>query len=236
MQISACWHHVKVKSRSPTVALCHYPPTSQACISAACVGLLPNTLPRLLYNAAYYRKFAPVCQFGGKGKPENDNESSPWKALEKAIGGFKKELTVQDFLKEQMQDRELEDGSGGAGNPPVGGGDGSGGSEDEGFPGIVDEFVQVILATLGFIFLYIYIINGEEMTRLAKDYIKYLFGASVSVRLKRAMYVWGRFRRRLTRKKVVQEDWLEHAILSTPTWWYNPRIYRQMKEEANSRR
>lgn len=69
------------------------------------------------------------------------------------MGGFKKEPTVQDLLRKQMQEREFDDGDGGAGNRPGGGGDGSGGSEDEGFAGIWDEFVQVFLATVGFIFL-----------------------------------------------------------------------------------
>eukprot|EP00268_Persea_americana_P055582 TRINITY_DN6472_c0_g2_i2.p1 TRINITY_DN6472_c0_g2~~TRINITY_DN6472_c0_g2_i2.p1 ORF type:complete len:247 (+),score=53.41 TRINITY_DN6472_c0_g2_i2:156-896(+) len=237
MQISACLHHVKVKNISPAFSPSCYPATSQACISPTNVLLLHKVLsrgPRLVYNAANSQKCAPVCLFGGKGKSENNNESSPWKSLEKAMGGFKKEPDVQDLLRKQMQEREFDDGDGGAGNRPGGGGDGSGGSEDEGFAGIWDEFVQVFLATVGFIFLYIYLINGDEMNRIAKDYIKYLFGGDKSVRLRRNMYAWGRFYRHITRKKVVQRDWLERAILNTPTWWYSPRLYRQMKQIADS--
>ncbi|XXG66213.1 hypothetical protein AAC387_Pa05g3740 [Persea americana] len=229
MQISACLHHVKVKNISPAFSPSCYPPTSQACISPTNVLLLHKVLsrgPRLVYNAANREKCAPVCLFGGKGKSENNNESSPWKSLEKAMGGFKKEPDVQDLLRKQMQEREFDDGDGGAGNRPGGGGDGSGGSEDEGFAGIWDEFVQVFLATVGFIFLYIYLINGDEMNRLAKDYIKYLFGGDKSVRLRRNMYAWGRFYRHITRKKVVQRDWLERAILNTPTWWSDVKCNR----------
>ncbi|XP_058092520.1 uncharacterized protein LOC131238962 [Magnolia sinica] len=169
------------------------------------------------------------------GKERNTSEqSSPWKALEKAMGGFKKELTPQDVLREKRQAQEFDDDDdgGGAGNRPGGGGDGSGDSEDEGLAGILDELLQVVLATLGIVFMYIYIIEGEEMTRLAKDYIKYLFGASKSVRLRRAMYKWGRFKKRVTRKKVVRNDWLERAILTTPTWWYDPRQLGRMQAQV----
>lgn len=72
---------------------------------------------------------------------------------------------------------------------------------------------------------YIYIINGEEMTRLVKDYIKYLLGGSKSVRLKRSMYQWGRLYQKLTEKKQYDEYWLEKAILNTPTWWDHPDKY-----------
>nr|DAD25306.1 TPA_asm: hypothetical protein HUJ06_026770 [Nelumbo nucifera] len=75
---------------------------------------------------------------------------------------------------------------------------------------------------------YMYIINGEEMTRLATDYLKYIFWRKKSVRLRRSMYKWRRFYRHLTRKDVLQEDWLEREILNTPTWWHNPDQLRQL--------
>ncbi|KAK9997442.1 hypothetical protein SO802_022128 [Lithocarpus litseifolius] len=84
---------------------------------------------------------------------------------------------------------------------------------------------------------YVYIISGEEMARLAKDYIKYLFGGSQSARLKRAMYKWGRFYKKLTEKKVVDQFWLEKAIINTPTWWDSPEKYRRLYKsyvESNS--
>lgn len=84
---------------------------------------------------------------------------------------------------------------------------------------------------------YVYIISGEEMARLAKDYIKYLFGGSQSARLKRAMYKWGRFYKKLTEKKVVDPLWLEKAIINTPTWFDSPEKYRRLYKsyvESNS--
>lgn len=81
---------------------------------------------------------------------------------------------------------------------------------------------------------YVYIIDGEEWTRLAKDYLKYLFSGSESVRLRRAMYKWGRFYQKLTEKKVYDKYWLEKAIISTPTWWDSPAKYRYIHESIRS--
>lgn len=82
-------------------------------------------------------------------------QGSPWKALENAVGNFKKDQSIEDLLRQQIQKQEYYDGGGSSGKPPGGGsgGDGSGESEDEGLSGMWDEFVQVILATMGFIFL-----------------------------------------------------------------------------------
>ena len=75
---------------------------------------------------------------------------------------------------------------------------------------------------------YVYIITGEELTRLAKDYIKYLFGGNQSNRLRRAMYKWGRFYKKMTEKKKYDKFWLEKAIIGTPTWWDSPEKYRRL--------
>uniref|UniRef100_A0A6N2KNN2 Uncharacterized protein n=1 Tax=Salix viminalis TaxID=40686 RepID=A0A6N2KNN2_SALVM len=67
----------------------------------------------------------------------------------------------------QVEKQEFYDGGSGK-NPrggEGGGDDGSGESEDEGLFGIIDETMQ-----------YVYIISGEELARLGKDYIKFLFG------------------------------------------------------------
>lgn len=74
------------------------------------------------------------------------------------MGSFKGQ-SIEDVLRQQIEKQEFYDG-GSDKNPPRGGsggsgGDGSGGSEDEGLSGVMDETLQVILATLGFIFLVI---------------------------------------------------------------------------------
>ncbi|XVF46926.1 hypothetical protein PTKIN_Ptkin03bG0067400 [Pterospermum kingtungense] len=180
------------------------------------------------------RQGTPLCRLGGQDKPAGDNEGSPWKAIEKAIGNFGKQQSIEDVLRQQIEKQEFFDEGGGK-KPPRGGGgnggggeDGSGGSEDEGLSGILDETVQVVLATIGFIFLYVYIITGEELARLAKDYIKFLFGGSKSVRLRRAMYKWKRFFEIRTEKKEYDKLWLEKAIITTPTWYDSPDKYRQI--------
>eukprot|EP00262_Sarcandra_glabra_P001359 TRINITY_DN1142_c0_g1_i1.p1 TRINITY_DN1142_c0_g1~~TRINITY_DN1142_c0_g1_i1.p1 ORF type:complete len:243 (+),score=35.68 TRINITY_DN1142_c0_g1_i1:327-1055(+) len=232
MQINACWSFVKFRSISSSSQSC-YLPAPHLHNSRTHVFRLPKTRLRLVYNAPSYQRCTPVCLFGGKGKSENDNEASPWKALEKAMGGLRKEPSVQDLLRKQMQELEFDDDGGSGNRPPGGGGDDSGGSEeDESLAGILDEVLQVILATMGFIFLYIYILRGEEMTRLAKDYIWYLFGARKSVRLMRAMYKWGKFRKTVTRKRIRDEYWLERAIINTPTWWHDPRRLKRMLRQA----
>ncbi|PPS14479.1 hypothetical protein GOBAR_AA06130 [Gossypium barbadense] len=163
------------------------------------------------------RQGTTVCKFGGQDKPAGDNEGSPWKSIEKAIGNFGKKQSIEDVLRQQIEKQDYYDEGSGQ-NPP----------QDEGLSGILDETVQVILATLGFIFLYVYIINGEELARLAKDYIKYLFGGSKSVRLKRTMYKWSKFFEKLTEKKEYDKFWLEKAIITTPTWYDSPDKYRRV--------
>ncbi|URD82398.1 glycine-rich protein [Musa troglodytarum] len=119
-----------------------------------------------------------------------------WESLKKAIGGFKRELTVQDMLSEQAWERQF-DGNGDNGISRGGGGNGSGGPEDEGFAGQFDEFLQVIIAVVGVALMYTLMIGGEELTRLTRDYIKYLFGAKPSVRLTHSMEKWRKFYKRI---------------------------------------
>lgn len=191
---------------------------------------------RLVYRAPKAKRCEPVCAFGGKGSSKSEDDAFSMESLKKAMEGVKREKSVQDRLKEQMEEWKFW-GGGDKGNPPRGGGggssdngDGDGAPEEQSFADIFDEIVQVVLATIGFIFVYIYMIRGEELMRLARDYIKYLFGAKKSVRLTRAMYQWQKLYESITRKEVVREDWLERAIIRTPTWWHKPELWRRLAE------
>ncbi|XP_062082404.1 uncharacterized protein LOC133788818 [Humulus lupulus] len=190
------------------------------------------------------RRSVPVC-LSNTGAGGDNEGSPPWKAFEKVVGNFTKGNSIEDVLRKQIEKKEFYQDRDGGGMPPPGGGGGgggpdfSGGSEDEGFFGILDETLQVVLATLGFIFLYIYIINGEELIKLAKDYIKYIFKGTESIRLKRVLNKWRRFFRKLTEKKVYDKYWLEREIINTPTWWDSPEKYRRLlrdDSETKSRR
>ncbi|WCJ26407.1 hypothetical protein M5689_008224 [Euphorbia peplus] len=179
-----------------------------------------------------YLKCAPVCLMGGKGKSEGGNkEGFPW-SLDKVMENFKGK-SVEDVLRQQIEKEEFYDGGRGN-NPPRGGGggggkgDGFGESEDEGLKGILDETLQVTLATIGFIFLYVYIIYGEELTLLAKDYLKYVLKGSKSIRLQKVMDKWKRFFREMSEPKEVDKFWLEKAIINTSTGYDSPEKYRQI--------
>lgn len=226
------------------------------CIQATSVGKpcvhLPNRIrlvrernttrrTSLKLNATTYNHGLPalrcrqkntvVCSLGGKDK--SDDKGGPWQDFSKAMGNLGKGQSVEDVLRQQIQKQEFYDGDGGN-SPPSGGGGGRGGggsgeSGDEGISGIIDETVQVVLATIGFILLYIYIIAGEELTKLGKDYIKYLLGGSKSVRLSNAMDTLESFWKTLSDNKLVYDKyWLEKEILNTTTWYDGPEKYRRM--------
>ncbi|MED6205679.1 hypothetical protein PIB30_019978 [Stylosanthes scabra] len=172
-----------------------------------------------------------------------DNESSPWKSLEKAMEKFKGQ-SVEDVLRQQLNKGEYYDSGDGGAKPPGGGGGGDGGGslggpdgpEDENSEeGTLEDTIEFILATFGFIFLYIYILSGEELTKLARDYIKYLFGFKPSVRLRNAMEEWGEIYYGLIYSKPEPEEyWLEKTILDTPTLWHDPDDYREVLENYMS--
>ncbi|CAI0540934.1 unnamed protein product [Linum tenue] len=133
-----------------------------------------------------------------------------------------------------MQKQEFYDGGGSGGSSPPRGG---GGSQDDDLPGVLDETLQVVLASVGFVLLYIYIINGEDMTRILKDYLKYVFSGNKSVRLAKVLDQWQSYRQKMAEKTVVDKFWLEREIINTTTWYDNPdkyrRIYRAYVQAAN---
>ncbi|GFP81136.1 hypothetical protein PHJA_000256900 [Phtheirospermum japonicum] len=174
---------------------------------------------------------AIFCLFGGKGKAENENQVSPWNVLEKAVGNFKKDQSIEDVLKQQIQKQEYYDGGDGGGKRPGGGGGGGGGDgssegEDEGLSGVWDESGQ-----------YIYIIEGEEITVLAKDFLRFVFTRQKSIRLRRLMDQWSEFFRMMREKQEYEDPyWLEREIINTPTCYDHPGKYKWLIKvlESNS--
>ncbi|KAL3616912.1 hypothetical protein CASFOL_039306 [Castilleja foliolosa] len=188
----------------------------------------------------YKQQSAIVCLFGGKGKSDNENQASPFNVLEKAMGNFKKEQSIEDLLKQQIQKQEYYGGGDGGGKSPGGGGGGGGGDGfgeggDEGLSGVWNEFAQVILATMGFIFLYIYIIEGEEITVLAKDFLRFVFKRQKSIRLKRLMDEWSGFFQMMREKPEFEDPyWLEREIINTPTCYDHPGKYKWLLQALES--
>ncbi|KAG0492180.1 hypothetical protein HPP92_005578 [Vanilla planifolia] len=158
----------------------------------------------------------------------------PWDSLKDAWKDWRQGRVVEDMLQQQFRQQEY-DGNGGDGDPPKRGGGGSGGREDRGFIGTLDEMLQVFLATMALIFVYIYMIRGAEFGMLIRDCIKYLFGGVPSLRLQREMNKWKSwkrwikrmFSRRRIRAKIVS-DWLVWRIIRTQTRWYDPSYYTSL--------
>ncbi|CAN0927102.1 hypothetical protein LINGRAHAP2_LOCUS35691 [Linum grandiflorum] len=124
--------------------------------------------------------------------PSFEKSTDGFKSFEKATDGFKQK-SVEELFQKQIRTRKLLAGGGGK-NPPGGnGGRGTGGGGDEGSFGVSNEALQVILATIGFIFMYVYLLHGLEMNRLAKDYVKFLLTGTKSARMKRLIWKWESF-------------------------------------------
>ncbi|GAU37504.1 hypothetical protein TSUD_275560 [Trifolium subterraneum] len=168
------------------------------------------------------RKPRHVCLAGGKGMMDN-SEDSQRKSLEEAMKSLQEKIKKGEY------------GGGSGSKPPGGRGRGGGsGNSDGSEEGMSDETLQIVLATIGFIFVYIYVINGVELTKLARDFIKYLLGGTQSVRLKRASYKWARFYKKIIGPTEVDENGLEKA----PTRWNITGLYRDvvrnyMKQNSN---
>lgn len=186
-------------------------------------------------NATRYQQCTPVCSFGGKGEQKNGNEASPWKAIENAMSSFKKEQSLEDVLRQQMEKQDYYDG----GDPPGGsggggGGGGFGGPEDEGFAGMLDDILQATLAILALIVLYLYIIAGDQVRLFITDTFDFLLGKK-GPRIRTIMYDFAQFYQKF-RARIPQDPyWLEKAILLTPTYYDSPEKYQRILKSLNGK-
>ncbi|KAK8971457.1 hypothetical protein KSP40_PGU022413 [Platanthera guangdongensis] len=215
----------------------------------------------MVHSSSKNKAFDPICLFGGKGNSRGKYKlfldhkhfavyepslayyiifrTGPgfsWESVKDAVKGLGQKNIVQDILRDQIRRREF-GGDAGDGNPPgrPGGGGGADGTDGEGSDGILDETLQVFLATIAFILVYIYIIRGAELTMLTRDYFKYCLGGVPSMRLQRIINKWRRVCDELTWTEE-PEDWLERAIVTTPTWWHRPeKIVRAVKSKRRRR-
>lgn len=184
--------------------------------------------PRLLLVAACYKRLGPVYASSGKENPELVNDPFSMESLNKAMAGAKKQQSIPDMLMEQMAKIRVLGSGGNGGNKKRYGGSGGGsdGPEDESFKESLYEIVQVLLATVAFTLMYIHIIRGEELYRLARDYTRYLVTGKRTARLKRAMLNWRDFFKGITKKDSTQEDSYERPIASeVPMWWQQPQKF-----------
>lgn len=181
-------------------------------------------------GASHYQQCTPVCLFGGKGESKNGNEASPWKSIEKAMSGLKKEQSLEDVLRQQMEKQDYDDDGSGEDPPPGGGGGGGGGyggTQDEGFAGMWDDIQQVTFAILALIAVYVYIVMGDRVMAFIAEGFEFLAGKR-GPRLRTIMYEFARFYETYRAKVVVDPYWLEKAIIATPTWWDSPQKYRRV--------
>ncbi|BAF15097.1 Os04g0493300, partial [Oryza sativa Japonica Group] len=194
------------------------------------IKLQEQVYPRLLLVAACHNRIGPVYASSGKGNSERVNDPFSMESLNKAIAGTKKQWPIQDMLIDQIS-KIRGSGSGGNGGGNKNSHEGSGGgSEDESLTESLYEMVQVLLATIAFILMYIHIIRGEELYRLARDYTRYLVTGKRTSRLKRAMLNWHNFCEGITNKDSVQESTFERST-SEPMWWQQPLKFVHRIEE-----
>ncbi|CAM0945321.1 unnamed protein product [Alopecurus aequalis] len=209
-------------------------PVSQCSLRSCALGLCKlekQIYPRLVLVAASHKRLTPVCATSGKGNPDIDNDPF-MDHLKKAIDDAKKPRPIQDVLKEKLAMlREQASGGGGRNGNRRGSNGGSGGPEDESFKESLDEIVQVILATVAFILVYIHIIRGEELYRLARDYTRYLVTGKRTARLKRSMQQWRNFSEKFTQNDGSQEERYERPAASEPMWWQQPQKFVHHMEE-----
>ncbi|KAL6652470.1 hypothetical protein ACP70R_011395 [Stipagrostis hirtigluma subsp. patula] len=189
--------------------------------------------PRLVLVSACHNRLGPVYALSGKENPEIVNDPFSMESLNKAMAEAKRGRSIQDLLMEQIA-KIRGQGSGGNGgnkNRYGGGGGGSDGPDDESFKESLYEVIQILLATVAFILVYIHIIRGEELYRLARDYTRYLVTGKRTARLKRALLNWRDFSESITKKDSTQEDFYGRPVASESTWWQQPQKFVHRLEE-----
>ncbi|XP_066348183.1 uncharacterized protein [Miscanthus floridulus] len=195
--------------------------------------LQEQVYPRLFLVSACHKRLGPVYASSGKENPKITNDPFSMESLNKAMAEAKRPRSIQDVLMDQMAKiRGLGSGGNGGNKNRYGrGGGGSDGPEDESFKQSLYEMLQILIATVAFILVYIHIIRGEELYRLARDYTRYMVTGKRTARLKRAMLNWRDFSESITKKDSAQEDYYGRSTSSESTWWQQPQqLVRRMEE------
>ncbi|TVU15406.1 hypothetical protein EJB05_38927, partial [Eragrostis curvula] len=199
------------------------PNTTRSC------KLQEQVYPRLVLVSACHKRLGPLYALSGKENPDPFSMES----LNKAMSEAKRQRPIKDLLMEQIAKLRGQGSGGNGGNRNRYGGDGGGsdGPDDESFKDSFYELIQILLATVAFILLYIHIIRGEELYRLARDYTRYLVTGKRTARLKRAMMNWRDFCESITKKDSAQEDYDGRTIASESTWRQLPQKFVHRLEE-----
>ncbi|XP_039120537.1 uncharacterized protein LOC120256944 isoform X1 [Dioscorea cayenensis subsp. rotundata] len=133
-------------SQSSCLRLCAYSPSK---------SLLYKAFPRLVHTVAKHRRYTMQVMHG-EGYSDGGHEEQPREDLFTVQPQEKRKIqTIEDLLREQIEKQEFYSG-GDAGNnkpPKHGGGGGFGDWYNSKFSEFRDESIQVILATIGFVFL-----------------------------------------------------------------------------------
>ncbi|GER24585.1 glycine-rich family protein [Striga asiatica] len=205
----------------------------------------PKMPLRFTSSTSRYKRATIVSLFGSKGKSaesDNSNEGSPWKAVEKDMGNFKKNQPIEEVLRQQIQEQDYYDdgdsggnhpGGSGGNRPGGGGGGGFGEGEKRERRGFWDELGHSIMATVGLIIIYIFILKGpEDFNAVAKDVFAFIFLRRKSHRIMPAINLWNTFLENMKNKPEYEDPfWLERTLISTTTDYDSPEKWKRLVEE-----
>ncbi|KAK7332652.1 hypothetical protein VNO80_29407 [Phaseolus coccineus] len=189
-------------------------------LSETSLSLRPKCLSRFQCQPVLKsRQPLHLCFASGQGMKENNGDFQS-KSLQEAMEQFKGQ-SIEDILRQQIQkggNGGIPPGRGRAGGGGGGGSDGGSSGESD---GMSNENLQVVLATVCFVLMYIFVIDGLELMKLARDCIKFVSGRGQSARLKRAMYKWVQHYKNIIQKKEAVKNALEKACPS----WFDPDFF-----------